>query len=256
VLFDWFTFAAQIINFLILMWLLKRFLYQPILNAIDAREQHIADLLAQTETSQRQAAEEQALLLQKNMAFENDKTAMFAQVKDQVAEQLKLQLDCAQQEVQIKREQWLKTLREEQQTLTMLIHQRTRHEVIEMSRRVLTDLSDTALEIQMVKVLTQRIAQMPSRQRSQFTTVAEDSSHSLIVKSAFSLTPKQQQEIIQVLHSQLPNQPELTFEQDTNLLGGIELLGNGSKISWNIADYLAELDLNIEHLLDHKFRSQ
>ncbi|NLX99005.1 MAG: hypothetical protein GXY83_22905 [Rhodopirellula sp.] len=31
---DWFTVAAQVVNFLILVWLLKRFLYKPILHAI------------------------------------------------------------------------------------------------------------------------------------------------------------------------------------------------------------------------------
>ena len=34
-LIDWFTVAAQVVNFLVLMWLLKRFLYKPIVYAID-----------------------------------------------------------------------------------------------------------------------------------------------------------------------------------------------------------------------------
>jgi F-type H+-transporting ATPase subunit b len=45
-LIDWFTVGAQVLNFLILVWLMKRFLYQPILDAIDAREQRIAAELA------------------------------------------------------------------------------------------------------------------------------------------------------------------------------------------------------------------
>ena len=45
-LIDWFTVIAQVINFLILVWLLKRFLYRPILNAIDAREKRIAAKIA------------------------------------------------------------------------------------------------------------------------------------------------------------------------------------------------------------------
>ncbi|MBU0908993.1 MAG: F0F1 ATP synthase subunit B, partial [Proteobacteria bacterium] len=39
---DWFTFCAQIINFLILVWLLKKVLYQPVLNAMAEREAKIA----------------------------------------------------------------------------------------------------------------------------------------------------------------------------------------------------------------------
>lgn len=51
-LFDWFTVLAQIANFLILMWLLKRFSYKPVLDTIDAREKRIADLLKETELNQ------------------------------------------------------------------------------------------------------------------------------------------------------------------------------------------------------------
>src|SRR5690554_8014709 len=43
---DWITVAAQLANFLLLVWLLKRFLYRPILKGIDAREAEIAKRLA------------------------------------------------------------------------------------------------------------------------------------------------------------------------------------------------------------------
>ena len=46
-LIDWFTIIAQALNFLILAWLLKRFLYRPVLNALDEREKLIASELAQ-----------------------------------------------------------------------------------------------------------------------------------------------------------------------------------------------------------------
>ena len=41
-LIDWFTVGAQVLNFVVLVWLLKRFLYKPVLNAIDAREKRVA----------------------------------------------------------------------------------------------------------------------------------------------------------------------------------------------------------------------
>ena len=50
-LIDWFTVAAQALNFLILVWLMKRFLYKPILNAIDAREKLIAKELADADAA-------------------------------------------------------------------------------------------------------------------------------------------------------------------------------------------------------------
>ena len=40
---DWITTIAQIINFLVLVYLLKRFLYGPIVSAMIHREAHIAE---------------------------------------------------------------------------------------------------------------------------------------------------------------------------------------------------------------------
>ena len=57
-LIDWFTVGAQALNFVILVWLMKRFLYQPILDAIDAREQRIAAELADAAARKAEAARE------------------------------------------------------------------------------------------------------------------------------------------------------------------------------------------------------
>ncbi len=56
-LIDWFTVVAQIVNFLILVWLLKRFLYKPILDALDAREKKIAKELADADLKKTEATE-------------------------------------------------------------------------------------------------------------------------------------------------------------------------------------------------------
>ncbi|MEZ4640979.1 MAG: hypothetical protein R2856_39490 [Caldilineaceae bacterium] len=57
-LIDWFTVIAQIINFVVLLLLLRRFLYGPIIRAMDEREHHIAEELAAAECKQQQAEQE------------------------------------------------------------------------------------------------------------------------------------------------------------------------------------------------------
>ena len=59
-LVDWFTVAAQALNFLVLAWLLKRFLYRPVLDAIDAREAAVARQLAEAEATAAQARSQRA----------------------------------------------------------------------------------------------------------------------------------------------------------------------------------------------------
>ena len=54
-LIDWFTVGAQALNFLVLVWVLKHFLYKPILDAIAAREKGIAAKLADADAKTKEA---------------------------------------------------------------------------------------------------------------------------------------------------------------------------------------------------------
>ena len=67
-LIDWFTVAAQALNFLILVWLMKRYLYQPILNAIASREQLISGELKDADTKKAEAQKERENFEHKNQS--------------------------------------------------------------------------------------------------------------------------------------------------------------------------------------------
>jgi F-type H+-transporting ATPase subunit b len=54
-LIDWFTVAAQVLNFVILVWLMKRFLYKPILHSIDEREKQVAAELSNADKKKAEA---------------------------------------------------------------------------------------------------------------------------------------------------------------------------------------------------------
>src|ERR1700722_20992483 len=78
-LIDWFTVGAQALNFLILVWLMKRFLYQPILHAIDVRDQRIAAELADAAAKQADAQKERNEFQHKNEEFDRQRAALLIQ---------------------------------------------------------------------------------------------------------------------------------------------------------------------------------
>jgi len=82
-LIDWFTVGAQALNFIILVWLLKRFLYQPILNAVDAREKKIAAELADADSKKAEAQQERDEFQRKNEEFEQHRAALFAKATEE-----------------------------------------------------------------------------------------------------------------------------------------------------------------------------
>ena len=49
---DWSTFLLELFNFLILIWILKRFLYAPVKAAIEARRERVESVLAQANAIQ------------------------------------------------------------------------------------------------------------------------------------------------------------------------------------------------------------
>src|ERR1700677_4253344 len=86
-LIDWFTVSAQAVNFLILVWLMKRFLYKPILNAIDAREQRIAAELADADAKKAEAQKERDEFQHKNEEFDQQQAALLDKATDEAKAQ-------------------------------------------------------------------------------------------------------------------------------------------------------------------------
>src|SRR5450432_2377938 len=80
---DWFTVVAQVVNFLILVWLLKRFLFKPILRAIDEREKGIAAQLADAEAKNAESQKERADFQHKKEAFDQQRAALLKKATDE-----------------------------------------------------------------------------------------------------------------------------------------------------------------------------
>src|SRR5665647_2533116 len=83
-LIDWFTVGAQALNFLILVWLMKHFLYKPILHAIDQREKLIASELAAAAATQSDAQKEREEFQHKNETFDQQRAELLSNAMDEV----------------------------------------------------------------------------------------------------------------------------------------------------------------------------
>src|SRR5476649_2079368 len=110
-LIDWFTVGAQALNFLILVWLLKRFLYRPVRGAIDAREKRIAAELADADARKAEAQRERDDFQGKNKAFDEQRAALLAQARGEAGAERGRLLDGARNEAQALRETLAKAMR-------------------------------------------------------------------------------------------------------------------------------------------------
>ena len=145
-LIDWYTVAAQALNFLILVWLLKRFLYQPVLDAISAREQRIAMQLADAASKEAAAAKSAKNFERKNAEFDSQRGALLVKATAEAKAELERLLELARKDADALRSRLQQSLRNERQALSGEIVRRTRDEVLAIARKTLADLSTASLE--------------------------------------------------------------------------------------------------------------
>lgn len=249
-LIDWFTVVAQALNFLILVWLLKRFLYKPILNALDAREKRIAAELADADEKKAEARQERDAFKRKNEEFDRQRAALLTNAGDQAAAERQQLLDNARKESDALRAQWQEALRIEYQSLSEELTRRTREEVFAIARKTLTDLATTNLEEQMADVFIRRLHKLDTVEREELESAFKAASTPAIVRSTFHLPATQRVAIEGAVKDVLAIHTQVQFETTPDLVSGIELTANGHKIAWSIGHYLASLQKRVDDLLN------
>jgi len=255
-LIDWFTVGAQALNFLILVWLMKRFLYKPILNAIDAREKKIAAELADADAKKAEAKCERDEFQHKNEEFDQQRAGLLSKATDEAGAERQRLMDEARKaadDMSAKRED---TLREDAKNLNQAITRRTQDEVFSIARRALSDLATTSLEEQMSEVFTRRLRGMDEHPKADLGEALKTASEPALVRSAFALSEEQCASIQKALNETYSADLHLRFETAPDLISGIELTTNGQKVSWSIADYLTSVEKGVAELLKKKIKTE
>lgn len=251
-LIDWFTVIAQVVNFLILMWLMQRFLYHPILNAIDAREKKIAGELKDAAAKMAEADKERDAFLRKSEELNQQRSALMKTATQEAKTEHQRLLAEARQaadHLSAKRQQ---TLSKELHNLKQAINRRTQHEVFAIARKALTDLAGESLEARMVATFVARLGEMNEPSKAGLGKALSTATESALVRSAFELSAEQCAAIQQALNETFSAEIKVRFKAAPEQVGGIEMFANGQKVGWSISDYLVSLEQGIGDLLKDK----
>ena len=237
-LIDWFTVCAQALNFLILVWLMRRFLYRPILAAIDAREKKIAKELADADAQKADAQKEQAEFQQKNEQFDKERAGLLSRATDDAKAEGQRLVEEARKESDASRTKAREALIGEQRSMGEEITRRTREEVFAIARKALADLSSTSLEERIADVFIRKLRAMDATEKDAMKAASQEA----IVRSAFDLPAPQKAAIADAMKETLSITAPITFQTAPGILSGIELTAGGQKIAWSIEDYLKAMN--------------
>lgn len=245
---DWFTFTAQIVNFLILLALLKRFLYGPILKAIDDRETEIASRFAKVEAQQKAADSARAEFEAGTQDLAHAKQQLLAEAAEECDQWKSNHLAEARLETEEARAGWFTAIdRERGQLKDNLLAQYRQHS-LRLAEGILTCLSDRNAQDFLVDTFVEKFLEAELK-----TTVdppAEESSEGATVRSAFELSSTHQVQLKDALVQRGYSSDKIQFRVDDSLICGVEIRTRDHEVSWNVRESLDFLAADFSRDLD------
>lgn len=220
---DWTTFILEIINFLVLVWILQRFLYRPVMNVVAQRRAAISQSLQEAQTTQEQAAALKAQYENRLAVWQEERETARQQLRDEIDEQRQKLMAQVETELaeQRRKEQVLAARRDEN------LLREARHQAQALSEqfaaKLLTRLAGPAVEDQLLEVLVEDLGRLPEAQCKTLAAAHHDTQTPVQVISAFPLNDEQRQRLSATLQKVLATPLSCEFREDPAVLAGVSI---------------------------------
>ncbi|HDS01792.1 MAG TPA: ATP synthase F0 subunit B [candidate division Zixibacteria bacterium] len=239
---DWFTLIAQIVNFLILVWLLKHFLYDRIVDSMDKRREKISSRLKEADDKKTEAEKLREEYENKKKELEGKREEIISDAKEEAEKRKKQMLHESREEIEQLRQDWQKSLEHEKSSILNTLRDRTARQVFEISRQVLDDLAGAELQEQMIDRFLERFSELSQKQLDKLKSSVSGNKGQVQVLSSFEISGKTKEKLTRALKDKLDGIRDIDYEEDSDLRCGIALVAEGQRIEWNIDDYLEGLE--------------
>ena len=255
-LINWFTVLAQIVNFLILVVLLKFLLYDRIIKAMDEREAKIRSRLKAAEVKAKEAEQEADTFRSKNQELDKKREKMIAQAKEEAEAHRKELTEQARHAASNLKSAWQEAIQREKATFIQNLKTSTGTQVYAIARKALGDLVDADLEDRAIERFLSGIRGMDKKKREALVGSIREAGDEVLIRSAFELSPAMRQKVTRALHKHFSDAVTVHYETRSELIMGVELKVRGHKIAWTLQNYLDDLEENTLKILDKEVQAK
>lgn len=238
---SWSTFVLEIINFLVLVWILKRFLYKPVMDVIARRRDGIEKSRAEAAALQKDADElrkqYEGRLADWNEERKKAREALNREIDAERArklEDLESELAKKQEQVRVAGE---RRQRDEQHK----VEETAVMQAAEFASRLLEKVAGRDTETRLVRFLIDELGKLPAERVHEIRQNHGAASGSILVVSAFSLGDEDRKALEQALSTLMAETRSLRFEQDSELLAGVRITIGAWVLGFNLSDELKGL---------------
>jgi F-type H+-transporting ATPase subunit b len=244
---NWSTFLLEVVNFLVLVWILKRFLYKPVLEAIARRKAAIDKTLSDAQAKHEQAQTLELQYQNRLADWEREKEGLRAAL----TEELRVQRERLTADLH-------KALEQEREKERVLAERRLAEmedhaaeqgvaKGVQFTARLLERLASPELEARLATLVLEDLSQLPPAQRDALREACRDSQRPVKVASAFPLAEGQRSQLLQALREATRENLAATFEQDSSLVAGLRISAGPWTVRANLRDELQFFAEMVKH---------
>jgi len=235
---DWSTFLLEIINFLVLVWLLRRFLYRPVLAAIVRRQESVRSELESAEAMRADAAALQSEFEARIADQQRERDRQMAALDDEVQALRRQRLEELEREIEEARQ---KARADDQRKLSdtrEALGMEALNQGAAFAAALLKELASPELEGLIVQMTLRYLGDLPESRWQSFREDLAEHQGTCQVSSAFGLDPDQKQALSELFSKQLHSSEPVKFQTDRSLISGLEILLGSWALGANIRDEL------------------
>ena len=233
------TIILELINFVILVWILKRFLFKPVISVMDKRQAELNQSISHTRQLHDEALQERAQYESRLEEWEKEKESARAQLNKELAEQ-RLQGEELARNAALKETTRLQASEDKRRTdWQRMIESRALHQGATFTSRLLARLSDEHLDEKMTTLLLKDLKAWPPEKIQPLTEAALNCQGKIMFISARPLSS----ETVHLLEASLPELLQTAchyhYETDETMMAGVRIRIGALALHANIKDELS-----------------
>lgn len=236
--FDWTTSALEALNFLVLVWLLKRFFYRPVLAVIEARRAETVKTIADAEAVRREAEGLKSECQARLAGVGQERAAARARLDEEIAAERARRLAALEAEVAAERKRRETLEARERSELELALERDAMGIAARFATRLLERLAGPELEAKLVELaLSELNAQTPDKLQA-LRDALRDTGVSIKVVSAYPLDAARQAAFTQSLGKLAGRMVAPKFAEDAMLKAGVCIMAGSWVLMANLRDEL------------------
>lgn len=235
---NWTTFILEIVNFIVLVWLLKHFFYQPVLAVIAQRRAGIEKSLADAGATQAEAQALKRSYEARDAEWSKEKDAARAKLAAEIAAERNRALEALRASVANERER-AKVLEEKRQAeWRRTVEERAIALGAAFSARLLARFAAPDLEARLVDVTLEELPRLPAEQAHALSANARDGTVTSTVTSAYPLDEDRRKAVRESLSALVGSRVDPEFGENPDLLAGLRVSLGAWVLHANLRDEL------------------